>query len=228
MSWNRMETIPHCIWLQSSSTVWLMMNVFLDQPKSRYRLQWRLGHTQGGGGGYTGNLTDVWVAWVCLRKMEESFYLLLKEQMSRKFEQNHISSARLEDLGRLAFVRTGWPESTGAHRCKWKGQGQSARLLTRSLRGIHASDVTTWRTILRKFLTFRQHFFATSLARGGGYFVYGLLGRGICTFFFGYLSLFSAQIGENRGLLRTCGSSLSLQWLQEPFPEEIQNIWTTY
>ena len=148
--------------------------------------------------------------------------------MSRKFKQNQISSARLEDLGRLAFVRAGWPERTGAHRCKWKAQGQSARLLTRSLRGIHArSDVTTWRTILRKFLTFHQHFFATCLAGGGGYFVYGLFRRGICIFL-SYLSLFSAQIGENSGLLRTRGFSLSLRWLHEPFPEDIQNIWTTY
>ena len=34
--------------------------------------------------------------------------------------------------------RTGLPERTVSHRCKWKVKGRSVRLLTRSLRGIHA------------------------------------------------------------------------------------------
>ena len=42
------------------------------------------------------------------------------------------------DFGLLPFLRTGRLERTGAHWCKWKGQGRSARLLTRSLREIHA------------------------------------------------------------------------------------------
>ena len=41
------------------------------------------------------------------------------------------------NLVRLLFVSTGWPESTGSHRCKWKGQGWSAQILKRSLRGIN-------------------------------------------------------------------------------------------
>ena len=42
------------------------------------------------------------------------------------------------NLVRLPFVSTGWPERTGSHRCKRKGQGRSAQILTRSLRGINA------------------------------------------------------------------------------------------
>ena len=30
------------------------------------------------------------------------------------------------------------PKGTGSHRCKWKGQGWSAQILKRSLRGINA------------------------------------------------------------------------------------------
>lgn len=41
------------------------------------------------------------------------------------------------DLGHLPFARTETPKRTGSHRCKWKVQGRSVRLLTRSLRGIH-------------------------------------------------------------------------------------------
>ena len=31
---------------------------------------------------------------------------------------------------RLPFVSTGWPERTGSHRCKGKGQDRSAQILT--------------------------------------------------------------------------------------------------
>ena len=41
-----------------------------------------------------------------------------------------------ESLGRLPFARTDGPKRTGSHLCKWKVQGRSVRLLTRSLRGI--------------------------------------------------------------------------------------------
>ena len=41
------------------------------------------------------------------------------------------------NLMRLPFVSTSWPERTGSHWCKWKGQGRSAQILTRSLRGIN-------------------------------------------------------------------------------------------
>ena len=54
-------------------------------------------------------------------------------------------------LGRLPFVRTGRPERTGSHSRKWKGQGWSARLLTRSLRGIHArADVNNMADLATK------------------------------------------------------------------------------
>ena len=41
--------------------------------------------------------------------------------------------------------------------------------------------------------------------------------------FFSNLSLILAQIGENSGLLRTHGSSLSLRRLQEPFPDDVHD-----
>ena len=34
------------------------------------------------------------------------------------------------NLVHLPFVSTGWPERTGSHRCKGKGQGRSAQILT--------------------------------------------------------------------------------------------------
>ena len=46
--------------------------------------------------------------------------------------------------------------------------------------------------------------------------------------FFCYLYLFSAQISENCGLLRTHGSSLLMRWLQDPFPDNIHDIRATY
>ena len=42
------------------------------------------------------------------------------------------------NLVRLRFVSTGWPERTGSHRCKGKGQVRSAQIPTLSLRGINA------------------------------------------------------------------------------------------
>ena len=43
----------------------------------------------------------------------------------------------------------------------------------------------------------------------------------ICIFFL-------AQISENCGLLRTHGSSLSMRWLQGPFPDNFHNIGAIY
>ena len=40
-------------------------------------------------------------------------------------------------LGHLPFARTDRPKRNNSHLFKWKGQGHSMRLLTRSLRGIH-------------------------------------------------------------------------------------------
>ena len=51
--------------------------------------------------------------------------------------------------------------------------------------------------------------------------------RNLYFFFFSYLYLFFGQISKNSGLFRTHCSSLSLQWLQEPFPNEIHGIWAT-
>ena len=48
-----------------------------------------------------------------------------------------LSITGASNLVRLPFVSTGWPERTGSHRCKWKGHGRSAQILTRSLRGIN-------------------------------------------------------------------------------------------
>ena len=48
-----------------------------------------------------------------------------------------IARDRPFDLGRLPLARTDRPKRTDSHLCKWKGQGRSVRLLTRSLRGIH-------------------------------------------------------------------------------------------
>ena len=72
--------------------------------------------------------------------------------------------------GLLPLVRTGRPKRTGSHRCKWKGQGRPAQLLTRSLRGIHArADVNNMADLAPK--DFANIFSRLSLA-GGGYFVY--------------------------------------------------------
>ena len=67
--------------------------------------------------------------------------------------------------GRLPFVRTGWPERTGSYRCKWKGQGQSARLLMRSMRGINArGDVNNMADLATKLSNIPPTFLCDSLS----------------------------------------------------------------
>lgn len=63
------------------------------------------------------------------------------------------------NLVRLPFVSTGWPERTGFHRCKWKGQGRSAQILTRSLRGINTrADVNNMADFTTKLSNVRPKF----------------------------------------------------------------------
>ena len=105
---------------------------------------------------------------------------------------SHERLAVFEDLERLPFVRTGRRERTGSHRCELKGQGRSAQLLTRSLRGIHArADVNNMADLATKFSNILPRL---SLAEGGGYSVFEWSGRGICIFFF---ELFVLILGAN-------------------------------
>ena len=46
-------------------------------------------------------------------------------------------------------------------------------------------------------------------------------------FFSSYLYFLSVQISKNCALFRNHGSSLSLRWLQEPFSDDILDIWIT-
>ena len=75
------------------------------------------------------------------------------------------STVRATLLGRFPFVRTGRPERTGSHRCKWKGQGRPARFLMRSLRGIHArADVNNMADVATRVCSIPPTFFLDFLS----------------------------------------------------------------
>ena len=61
----------------------------------------------------------------------------MAESKSHNRTEGLSHSGLWDILGRLPFARTDRPKRTDSHLCKWKGQGRSVRLLTRSLRGIH-------------------------------------------------------------------------------------------
>ena len=65
-----------------------------------------------------------------------------------------------------------------------------------------------------------------SFVGGGGYSFNEWCRRWVCIFV-SYLYFLSAQISENCELFRNHGSSLSLRWLQEPFSDDILDIWIT-
>ena len=69
------------------------------------------------------------------------------------------------NLVRLPIVSTGWPERTGSHRCKRKGQGRSVQRLTRSLRGINArADVNNMADFTKKLSNVRPKFLGDLLS----------------------------------------------------------------
>ena len=80
-----------------------------------------------------------------LKKFSECLKFLLTVEVS-------LSITGAFNLVRFPFVSTGWPERTGFHRCKRKGQGRSAQILTRSLCGInaraHVNNMTDFTTRL--------------------------------------------------------------------------------
>ena len=129
----------------------------------------------------------------------------------------------LESLERSPFDRTGRPEGAGSHQCKWKGQGLPTRLLTRSLHGIHArADVNKMADFTKKICSISPTFLRDFLSpKEEDTLFFNHLEDEFESFFFSYLYLFLAQISKNSELLRTHCSSLSLRWLQEPFPNEI-------
>ena len=136
-----------------------------------------------------------------------------------------------ETKGGLPFVRTGRPERTGSHRRKWKGQGGSARLLTRSLRGIHArADVNNMPHLATKLSNIPPTFLRDFLSPKEEDILFLNDLEEEFVFFFSYLYFFSEQINENCGLLRIHdhGSSLSMRRLQKAFPDNIHDIRTTY
>ena len=71
-----------------------------------------------------------------------------------------------------------------------------------------------------------DNFSRLSFVVGGGCSFYERYRRRICIFF-SYLYFLSAQISKNCALFRNHGSSLSLRRLQEPFSDDILDIWIT-
>ena len=69
-------------------------------------------------------------------ELELSFCLMSSGQREEPFKKLNVIAFLLIvevslsitgafNLVHLPFVSTGWPEKTGSHRCKWKGQGRS-------------------------------------------------------------------------------------------------------
>ena len=78
---------------------------------------------------------------------------------SESLESCKTARLRLRALT-ISFVRTGRPKRNGSHRCKWKGQGRPAQLLTRSLRGIHARpDINNMADLATKLSNISPTFF---------------------------------------------------------------------
>ena len=100
------------------------------------------------------------------------------------------------------------------------------RLLTRSLRGIHErANVNNMADLATKLSNIPQTLFRDFLSPEEEEDTLFLNDLEEELAFSSVTSiLFSAQICENCGLLRTQGFSLSFGWLQEPFLDDIHDI----
>ena len=109
-----------------------------------------------------------------------------------------------------------------------KGQGRSTRLLTRSLRGIHArADLRNMADLATKLSNNPQTFLRDSLSAEEDTLFLNDLEEELVFFPFSYLCFFSAQTSENCGLLQIYDPPYRFRWLQEPFANDIHNIGAT-
>ena len=137
----------------------------------------------------------------------------------------YFSNSENYNLGRLPFVRTDRLKRTDSHLCKWKGQGRSMRLLTRSLRGIHvrahvnnmadlASKLSNiLPTLLRDFLSPEEEhtLFLNDLEEELA--------------FSSVSSIFSRRkLAKIAAFFELIGFSRSFGWLQVPLVDDIRDI----